>query len=120
LLGIRKFNGVAIDLFQGDISTFSCDHEFVAHEGGSIAGVCETALKEIVASNGRHLAVSVILTEQSGLDAAAIAAMNAVKRFLGNLNDRRGLRRLTFVLTSGDGYRAFQNALFTTFLEDDA
>ncbi len=120
MLGIRKFNGVAIDLYQGDISTFSCDSEFVGKDGNTIKSTCESALHEVLASNGRHLAVTPFLTARSSIDKESIGAMETVKSFLQNLKDRGGLRRVTFVLGSGEHYRSFQDALFSTFPEKDS
>jgi len=110
---------VAIDLFQGDISTFSCDVEFVGKENASAKVTCISALAEILAQNGRHLAVAPFLTARTSLDTEAKDAMEAVRGFLSDLIDKRGLRRITFVLSSGEFYRSFQNALFSTFPEED-
>jgi hypothetical protein len=110
---------VAIDLFQGDISTFSCDLDFVGKEGSTTKATCESALAGIIASSGRHLAVAPLLTARSSPDKEAKTAMETVKGFLENANDKRNLRRITFVLESGDFYRSFQDALFSTFPEED-
>ncbi len=119
MLGIRKLNGVAIDLFQGDISTFSCDLEFVGKEASTVKATCESALAGIVASAARHVAIAPFLTARSAPEKEAKAAMETVKGFLESDEDKRGLRRITFVLGSGEFYRAFQDALFSTFLEED-
>lgn len=119
MLGIRKINGVAIDLFQGDITTFFCDLDFVGKEGSTTKATCENALAGILASSGRHLAVAPFLTARSSLEKEAKTAMETVKGFLEVENDKRGLRRITFVLSSGEFYRAFQDALFFTFPEED-
>ena len=111
---------MAIDLFQGDISTFSCDLEFSGKDGIAMTSTCESALQEILASNGRHLAVAPFLIARSSLDKESLAAMETVKCFLHDLKDKRGLRRVTFVLGNGDCYRSFQNALFSTFPEEDS
>lgn len=110
---------MAIDLFQGDISTFSCDLEFVGKDGGTTKATCESALAGILANSGRHLAVAPFLTARSSPDKEAKAAMETVKDFLENEKDKRGLRRVTFVLSSGEFYRSFQDALFSTFPEED-
>ena len=110
---------MAIDLFQGDVPTFSCDLEFVGLEGSPIEKTCESALAGILATNGRHLAVAPFLTARSSLDNEAKAALETVKSFLQNQKDKRGLRRVTFVLSSGESYRSFQDALFSTFPDDD-
>jgi hypothetical protein len=110
---------VAIDLFQGDITTFSCDLEFVGKDGSTTEATCESALASIVASNGRHLAVAPFLTARSSPNHEAKAAMETVKDFLRHETDKRGLRRITFVLSSGEFYRSFQDKLFSTFPEED-
>ena len=119
MLGIRKFNGVAIDLFQGDITTFSCDLEFVGKDGSTTKATCESALAGIIESSGRHLAIALFLPARSSPDKEAKAAMETVKGFLEKEKDKRSFRRITFVLESGEFYRSFQDALFSTFPEED-
>lgn len=51
MLGIRKINGVAIDLYQGDISTFYCDAMVVAAGGQSSGDSPEIAAGKLPAAH---------------------------------------------------------------------
>jgi len=108
---------VAIDLFQGDISTFSCDRTVVGKDFESVRETSMSALQEILGSHSRHLTIAPKLTK--GIDTAkeAAAAMESIKDFLKDQNENGALRRITFLLNSGEEYRFFQDALFSTFEE---
>jgi O-acetyl-ADP-ribose deacetylase (regulator of RNase III) len=183
VLGIRQYKRVAIDLFQGDITTFSCDvmvnaansalaggsgvdgaihraggtiimdecrkiggcapgeavvtgagnlpASHVIHAVGPIwrdgagdedkvlASAYKAALAQVVRLGHRHVAMPALSTGAYGFPVAEAAkvAINAVAEFLDAMPDSGNMRRITFVLFSGDIYRLFQEALFARFPE---
>lgn len=183
MLGIRKYKGVAIDLFQGDITTFSCNvmvnaansalaggsgvdgaihrvggpsilaecHKIggcptggavvtgagdlpashVVHavgpvwQGGTageallLAAAYKASLAHVVKLGLRHVAVPALSTGAYGypLQPAAKIAIDAAADFLDEVPETGALRRITFVLFSGEIYRLFQEALFERFPE---
>ena len=102
MLGIRKFNGVAIDLFQGDITTFFCDGQVDAKS-------FEESFKE---ASGRHIAVLA-----GGDLSSAMSLFATTKHMLLQKTGPKNLGRLTFIMTTLDEYRLFQKALFESFPE---
>ena len=104
MLGIRRFKGVAIDLFQGDLTLFSCDAVLdAARLGPELAGADS--------SSKRHVAVANALDPE--------AAFRGVKSYFeGERAAPRGVQRLSFVLSSLDQYYEFQDVLFRTFPDE--
>lgn len=114
MLGIRKFMGTAIDLWQGDIACFVCDAVTVIPKNADDAA-CGAVLSEGMASaeeSGlRHVAV-VIATP-----VMARATMALTRRFLEQRGLAGSVRRITFVLADSAGYEAFQGEMFREFPE---
>lgn len=104
MLGIRRFKGVAIDLFQGDLRLFACDAVIDAHH-------LKDQLAGADAQGKRHVAI----TAASDAD----ADLRSVQVYLeGERPKARGLQRISFVLHSVDQYYEFQDALFRTFPDE--
>ena len=103
MLGIRRFRGVAIDLFQGELPLFASD---VVLDALRIPG--ELAAAD--AGGKRHAAVA-----NAG---DPTAALHDLKVYLqGNRPTPHSIERVTFVLSSVERYYEFQEVLFRTFPE---
>ena len=101
MLGIRRFRGVAIDLFQGELPLFACD---VVLDALRLAGELATA----DAGGKRHAAVA-----NAG---DPTAAFHDLKVYLQSERPApHSVERLTFVLGSIERYYEFQEVLFRTF-----
>jgi hypothetical protein len=102
MLGIRRFGGVAIDLFQGELRLFACD---AVLDGASIG----EGLAAADVAGSRHVAIV------GGKDPEA--ALGAVDRYLRG--ERPGaVARITFVLSSVPQYYEFQESLFRLFPDE--
>jgi len=122
MLGIRRYRGVAIDLWQGESRLFARD---------VTAQPSLASLREVDRQQRRHAAIDI--GEQPGAEVSAAAALAAVKAFLDEARpeaalDRAqgiaqpvagGLRRISFVLPDAARYTAFQEELFRLFPEED-
>ncbi len=104
MLGIRRFHGVAIDLFQGELRLFACD---AALDVGHLTA----GLAEADAKGKRHIAVTA-----AGDPDAAFRLVQA--HLEGRRAGGRGVQRISFVLHSLEQYYAFQDALFRTFPDE--
>ena len=101
MLGIRRFQGVAIDLFQGELPLFASD---VVLDALRIAE--ELAAADAVGK--RHAAVA-----NAG---DPTAAFHDLKVYLeSNRPVPHKVERVTFVLGSVERYYEFQEVLFRTF-----
>ena len=112
MLGIRRYAGVAIDLWQGESRLFARDFT---------AKAALPSLGDGDRQNLRHVAIDIV-------DESAPEAMATVKAFLdgrGHQDGQRpsgfvGIKRISFVLPDTARYRAFQEELFRLFPEEDA
>ena len=103
MLGIRRYQGVAIDLWQGESSRFDRDI------------TVEATLSSLSHADGlgkRHAVIEA--DEESPSEALA-----TVKAFLSEPRAAGGIRRITLVLPDGERYTAFQKVLFSLFPEED-
>lgn len=183
MLGIRRYKGVSLSLYQGDITTFVADVIVNAANsalkgGGGVDGAIHAAggpdilkeCKEIghcppgeaVMTTGGHLPCQKIihtvgpiwkggnsgeaeilsscyrkslqLANQTGLhhvsfsaistgiygypvEQAAEVAMKEAKTYLDHVSQHT-LKRITFVLFSGEHYKAYQASLYSTFPDE--
>ncbi len=102
MLGIRRYQGVAIDLFQGDPTLFVGD--------AAVSSVAE--IERADAAGARHLVFQPPSSPQELL---------VLKEFL-DLSQERGLshvRRISFLTSSLDEYYQYQSELFRVFPEDE-
>ena len=128
MLGIRRYHGCAIDVFQGDLATFVCDglihavsqtipHSETAQKYYSLT-TDEHSLKDALLaplqSDVRHLAFGPLLTDAKK---AAEVMLTTFKTFLEGRKAGQKPQRLTCVVSDADSYQIFQKALFSTFLE---
>lgn len=104
MLGVRRFQGAQLDLFQGELRLFASDVVVDARN-------LQKDLAAADAAGFRHVAITAARD--------AMASMNAVKAYLeGERPGLRGIGRLSFVLVSLDQYYEFQDALFRTFPDE--
>ncbi len=109
MLGIRKYRGAAIDLWQGNPEEFACD--LISDE---VAG----GLSSAAVNRYRHLALALKLKDDpSPLQSLAMQAMDEIKNFLESNNhaDDKFPQRITLILNSSLQYDTFQTKLFETF-----
>ena len=114
MLGIRRYAGVAIDLWQGESRLFARDFT---------AKAALPSLRDGDRRNLRHAAIDIG-------DESAPEAMATVKAFLDGRAHQGGqqsagfarfdgIKRISFVLPDAARYRAFQEELFRLFPEED-
>jgi hypothetical protein len=114
MLGIRRYAGVAIDLWQGESRLFARDFT---------AKAALPSLHDGDRQNLRHAAIDIV-------DESAPEAMATVKAFLDGRDHHDGqqpagfarfggIKRISFVLPDAARYRAFQEELFRLFPEED-
>lgn len=113
MLGIRHCQGVAIDLWQGDIKLFVNDLAVLlpAVEPAKINSTIKDLIHNADVKNARHAAVEV------GKDVIQHGG-----KLFGELKQQltqppKALRRITFVMPDLEAYYAFQEALFAAFPE---
>ena len=121
MLGIRRYAGVAIDLWQGESRLFARDFT---------AKAALPSLRDGDRQNLRHAAIDIV-------DESAPEAMATVKAFLdgrahqggqqsagfsgfSSFASFDGIKRISFVLPDAARYRAFQEELFRLFPEVDS
>lgn len=96
---------MAVDLFQGDASTFFCEVSREISEAAALTAVLQVA-------EARHVALFI---QEGPLSEDPGAAMAAVTRGLDY--KQVALKRVTLVLPSLVVYKNFQTALFAHFPE---
>ena len=115
MLGIRRYAGVAIDLWQGESRLFARDFTAKA----ALPSLCDGDRQNL-----RHAAIDIA-------DESAPETMAAVKAFLDGRDHQDGqqsagfasfdgIKRISFVLPDAARYRAFQEELFRLFPEVDS
>jgi hypothetical protein len=100
MLGIRRFQGVALDLFQGEPRLFHCDQMLHAAD-------ITTELAAADALSRRHVAIADATDPEQ--------VFHDVKVYLEGERSHRGIERLTLVLASLEQYYEFQDVMFRTF-----
>jgi hypothetical protein len=123
MLGVRRFKGTQIDLWQGEIKTFATDRSESAPEPSpsgdqhpdGLGLLWLKFLNDAEAQGGRHLAVAIADSD------ATLAIMNALKNFL-NTRSTSKIKRITLVARDMPTYDALQDSLFASFedLDHDA
>jgi len=108
VLGIRKFKGVAIDLWCGAPNEFAVDRSY------SDFSVTSDSLF-LLGENLRHIS---IVVEHNDTD----RFRKSLLRLKAMLDERKGspiaMKRVTFITSSITNYPLFQNELFSVFEED--
>lgn len=107
MLGLRHFNGHAIDLFLGDITQFQNDG--IVRLGVDFI----PELRAHFAAGRRHIAVAV---DNDG--SAAEAAIPELHAFLSTAHAKMN-HRITFVATAHETYALFQKVIFATFADSE-
>ncbi|MBM4253233.1 MAG: hypothetical protein FJ146_14785 [Deltaproteobacteria bacterium] len=103
MLGIRRYHGASIDLWQGDSRSFVRDYT---------ARATLASLAEADQLGHRH----VVIEGESG---GASEALATVKAFLTSSRPTPAVKRITFVLTDAVTYNAYQRDLFSLFPDED-
>ncbi len=103
MLGIRRYRGASIDLWQGDTRSFVRD--FTAR--ATLASLAESDRL-----GHRHVVIE-------GEPGAASEALTVVKEFLLGSRATPTVKRITFVLSDSDVYTAYQQELFSRFPDED-
>ncbi len=103
MLGIRRFQGASIDLWQGDIRSFVRDFT---------ARATLASLAEADRLGHRHVVIE-------GEGGASSAALGVVKEFLSAARATPAVKRVTFVLADAAMYSAYQKELFSLFPDED-
>lgn len=103
MLGIRRYRGTSIDLWQGDTRSFVRDFTVRA----TLA-----SLAEADRLGHRHVVIE-------GEADAASEALAVVKEFLLGSRTTPAVKRITFVLSTADVYTAYQQELFSRFPDED-
>jgi hypothetical protein len=111
MLGIRFFNGVAIDLFQGDVREFECD-AVVNFEKNCLRVARDIGASHIVFPPPLESSPNIALTAMQTLKDALTTAIPSDAKVIN-----RPLRRITFVLSDSNQYQQYRDALFATFEE---
>ncbi|MBP9708417.1 MAG: hypothetical protein KBD78_12305 [Oligoflexales bacterium] len=134
MLGLRHYQGVAIDLWLGDITEFAVDamvqvsndparlpdrlpakHVIQAGDRNSYV----YCLREAQRLQVQHISIPAL----SSTAETAQIAMQSVKDFIFEQRKRNTnleLKRLTFVLDEKPTYLLFQQALFSTFISEES
>lgn len=119
MLGVRRFKGTQIDLWQGDITKFATDRsEYAPHTGPSdpnsdgLRSLWAALLEDAEVAGGRHLAVAV-----ADVDASPVI-MTALKDFLNGRQTSK-IKRITLVATNTPTYDMLQDSLFASFEDLD-
>lgn len=111
MLGIRKYRGIAIDLWLGPWQTFVSDAEVFAGPGH------KDLLKNAPLKGVRHLAIIIGPGDTTSLTAAAADYLLPLRGALDQLENSAPLQRITFILGDRDCYQRYQTALFAHFPE---
>ena len=106
MLGIRRYGGAAIDLFQGELALFAVDLVVPPTLAGLQSGDRQRA---------RHVAVDAAQLGEQGQQ----AVMTLLKAFLSEPRQEATVRRITLVTPNGDAYAALQEELFRTFPDEE-
>lgn len=119
MLGVRRFKGTQIDLWQGDITKFATDRsENAPHASPSdpnsdgFRSLWAALLEKAESAGGRHLAVAIAET------AASPEIMTALKDFL-NRRITSKIKRITLVAANMPTYDVLQDSLFASFEDLD-
>jgi hypothetical protein len=113
LLGLRRYRGTQIDLWQGDPASFYADAHVTL--GDAIA----KAFVEATGLGVRHVAFTLSSSQSAGLpqDQIAKSLFQALKAYL----DTRGQQsptRVTFIAKDGEEYYLLQSKLFAEFPDE--
>jgi hypothetical protein len=115
MLGLRRYSGVQIDLFQGEIANFKCDL-IIASSDLMVGGSFISSIQE---KQPRHLVIEVAPAPLND-DKLADEIMGFIRSEISN--DKKLVefpKRISFVLSSGENHEIFQRALFEIFPEDN-
>lgn len=126
MLGVRRFQGTQIDLWQGDIQKFAtdlCEDSPLKHmsplETQSSDGLHRSwvsLLQRLQLNGGRHL--SIAITSELPLQ----PLMDAIKDFLTHRDPSKHstlIKRITLVADSMSTYDQLQDVLFASFEDLD-
>lgn len=123
MLGVRRFKGTQIDIWQGDITKFAADLSVSAPRtspsGGAPDGLRLAWLDVFIGAQktgGRHVTIDM----KAGIPAAL--AMQAAKDFLETRvipSGAKTIQRITFVASTMPLYDELQESLFATFEDLD-
>lgn len=124
MLGVRRFNSIQIDLWQGDVTKFAADlsepcPKISPSEKQDPDGLLHAwvlLFKSAQTRGGRHLTVNI--SEAT----SAVTIMNAIKECFGVANAALKtipIKRITLVATSMEIYDGLQEALFSSFEDLD-
>ncbi len=104
MLGLRRYQGVQVDLWQGELERFVHDASIVFDQRSDL----ELA---------RYPQGHVVLVPSKSVTWDARLCLEFMERLKGELNPTgaRLPRRLTLVLCDLEQYRTFQKALFSSF-----
>ncbi len=114
MLGIRHCQGVAIDLWQGDVELFVNDLTIRMQTLG--ADQINAKLVELLQSSEQKIARHLAIDVGTNMVEFATQLMSELHKLLSE-QPRKSLRRLTFVLPDLNSYYVFQDALFRYFPE---
>lgn len=134
MLGLRHYQGVAIDLWLGDITEFAVDAMVVGSKDTArlpdrlpakhvIQARDPDAYAYCLFEAQRLQAHHISLPALSSTEETAQIAMQSVKDFIYEQRKRNTnleLKRLTFVLNEKPTYLLFQQALFSTFISEES
>jgi hypothetical protein len=103
MLGIRRYRGASIDLWQGESRLFVRDFTATATPAG---------LAEADRLGHRHIVI-----ESDALLPAQV--LSIVKAYLAGERVPVAIKRITVVVPDADTYHAFQDELFGLFPDED-
>ena len=119
MLGVRRFKGTQIDLWQGDITKFATDRSEAAPKAGPSDANADgprrlwvELLDKSEIQGGRHLAIAITDATTSS------TIMNALKDFL-NTRSTSKIKRITLVARDMPTYDALQDSLYASFEDLD-
>ena len=103
MLGIRRYCGASIDLWQGESRLFVRDFTATATPAG---------LAEADRLGHRHVVIE-------GDDLSPTEVLGIVKSYLAGERVLVSIKRITFVVSDTARYQAFQDELFGLFPDED-
>jgi hypothetical protein len=121
VLGLRHYQGAAIDLFQGELAAFVCDvkaelkHPY--DDAKSLATAYQEQLAQADSQKKRHIAFSQPLKSALSREQMAIVTMTAMKEYFDSERQFRYLKRVSIILSTLAEYSVYQKALFVAFPE---
>lgn len=124
MLGVRRFKGTQIDLWQGDIKKFATDLSETSPEvspsepknSDGLRHAWAKLFSRVQAKGGRHLSIAI------HENVAETTLMHAIKDFLEGRDlsqTTTPIKRITLVADSMATYDKLQGALFSSFEDLD-